>query len=243
MDRGVCVITGGGRGIGAATVRRVAAMGWRPCVSWREDERSATDLAAELGGVAVRADVASEDDVVQLFARARELGPVTAAVANAGIVAPTARLDEMSSDRIRRMFDVNAVGAVLTCREAVRHMSPRHGGAGGSIVAVSSVAAVLGSPGTYVDYAASKGAVDTLVVGLGREVAGEGIRVNGVRPGIIDTEIHADSGQPERAREVGPRLPMGRVGTAEEVADVIAWLLSDDAAYVTATLVDVAGGR
>lgn len=237
------MITGGGRGIGAATTRRVAELGWRPCISWRDDEESAATLAAELDGAAVRADVASEDDVVALFAAARALGPITAAVANAGIVAPRARVDEMSGDRIRRMFEINAVGAVLTCREAVRHMSPRHGGTGGSIVAVSSMAATLGSPGTYVDYAASKGAVDTLVVGLGREVADEGIRVNGVRPGIIDTEIHASAGQPDRARDAGPTLPMGRVGTAEEVAGAIAWLLSEDAAYVTATLIDVAGGR
>ena len=204
MSRGVCVITGGGRGIGAATARRAAAAGWTVCLSWLTDEFAATAVAKEVGGRAVRAEVSDERDVVALFAAADEMGPVTAAVANAGIVGPAIRVDEMSVDRIRRMLDVNVVGVMLTAREAVRRMSTLHGGAGGSIVTVSSLASRLGSPNLYVDYAASKGAVDSFTIGLAREVAAEGIRANVVRPGIIDTEIHGSGGQPDRARADRP---------------------------------------
>ena len=243
MTRGVCVITGGGRGIGAATARRAAAAGYTVCLSWTNDEAAAKAVAGETGGTAVRADVADEADVLALFAAADELGTVTAVVANAGIVATTSRVDELSVARIRRMLDVNVLGVMLTAREAVRRMSTRHGGSGGSIVTVGSLASRLGSPGIYVDYAASKGAVDSFTLGLAREVASEGVRANVVRPGIIDTEIHASGGAPERAAQVGLQAPIQRPGTADEVAAAIMWLLSDDASYTTGAIVDVGGGR
>jgi NAD(P)-dependent dehydrogenase (short-subunit alcohol dehydrogenase family) len=243
MAAGVCVVTGGGRGIGAATARRAARAGYRVCVSWTSNEGAARAVADEVGGRAVRADVADEADVRSLFAAADELGPVTALVANAGIVARTARLDEITADRMRRMLDVNVLGVMLTAREAVRRMSTRHGGAGGSIVTVGSLASRLGSPGVYVDYAASKGAVDTFTLGLAREVASEGVRVNVVRPGIIDTEIHASGGEPDRAAQIGAQAPIQRPGTADEVAAAIMWLLSDEASYTTGAILDVGGGR
>ena len=243
MSLGVCVITGGGRGIGAATARRAAAAGWTVCLSWLADEAAAAAVAKEVGGRAVRAEVSDEGDVVALFEAADEMGPVTAAVANAGIVAPALRVDEMSVERIRRMLEVNVVGVMLTAREAVRRMSTLHGGNGGSIVTVSSLASRLGSPNLYVDYAASKGAVDSVTIGLAREVAAEGIRANVVRPGIIDTEIHASGGQPDRAHRLGPTAPIERAGTADEVAAAIAWLLSADASYTTGAIIDVGGGR
>jgi NAD(P)-dependent dehydrogenase (short-subunit alcohol dehydrogenase family) len=239
----VCVITGGGRGIGAATARRVTSAGWTVCLSWSTNQLAAEAIANELGGRAVRADVADERDVLDLYAAADEMGTVTAAVANAGIVAPAARVDEMSVDRMRRMLEVNVIGVMLTAREAVRRMSTRHGGTGGSIVTVSSIASRLGSPAEYVDYAASKGAVDSFTIGLAREVAGEGIRANVVRPGIIDTDIHGSGGQPDRAGRLGPLAPMQRAGTADEVAGAIAWLLSADASYTTGAIIDVGGGR
>jgi NAD(P)-dependent dehydrogenase (short-subunit alcohol dehydrogenase family) len=243
MTRGVCVITGGGRGIGAATARRAAAGGFTVCLSWTSNESSAKAIADEIGGTAVRADVAEEADVLGLFTAADQLGTVTAVVANAGIVATTSRVDELSFERMRRVLDVNVLGVMLTAREAVRRMSTRHGGAGGSIVTVGSLASRLGSPGIYVDYAASKGAVDSFTVGLAREVASEGVRANVVRPGIIDTEIHASGGAPERAAQIGPEAPIRRPGTADEVAAAIMWLLSDDASYTTGAIVDVGGGR
>lgn len=239
----MCVITGGSRGIGAATARRAASAGWSVCFSWVEDRDSAGALEAELGARAVRADVASAADVESLFAEARELGAITAVVANAGIVGEKARVDEIAPDRLRRMLEVNALGVMLTGREAVRSMSPRHGGGGGAFVAVSSIASRLGSPGEYVDYAASKAAVDTFALGLAKEVASEGIRVNVVRPGIIDTEIHASGGQPDRATRLAPQIPMGRPGHADEVAAAIVWLLGDDASYTTGATIDVGGGR
>ncbi|MEO5839885.1 MAG: SDR family oxidoreductase [Acidimicrobiales bacterium] len=243
MSRGVCVITGGGRGIGAATARRAAAAGWAVCLSFTTNESAATAVAKEIGGRAVRAEITDERDVVALFEAADEMGAVTAAVANAGIVGPAIRVDEMSVDRIRRMLDVNVVGVMLTAREAVRRMSTLHGGGGGSIVTVSSLASRLGSPNLYVDYAASKGAVDSFTIGLAREVAAEGIRANVVRPGIIDTEIHGSGGQPDRAQQIGPTTPMQRAGTADEVGAAIMWLLSDDASYTTGTIIEVGGGR
>ena len=242
-SRGVCVITGGGRGIGAATARRAAAAGWRVCLSWHDDERSAQALAAEVDGRAVRADVADEADVLALFDIADELGPVGAVVANAGIVAPAARLAEMTIERLRRVLEVNVLGVMLTAREAVRRMSTRAGGGGGSIVTVSSIASRLGSPDEYVDYAASKGAVDSFTIGLAREVAGDGIRANVVRPGVIDTDIHRSGGQPDRATRLAPQIPMQRAGTADEVAAAIVWLLSADSSYTTGAVVDVGGGR
>ena len=243
VRRGVCVVTGGGRGIGAAVARRAAAEGWRVCLSWHGDEVAAQAVADDVGGLAVRADVADEDDVVALFAAAADLGPVTAAVANAGIVAPAARVEDISGVRMRRMLEVNALGVMLTAREAVRCMSTRRGGGGGAIVAVSSIASRIGSPEEYVDYAASKGAVDAFVLGLSKEVAADGVRVNVVRPGVVDTEIHASGGQPDRAVRLGPQIPMGRAGTADEIAAAVVWLLGPDASYATGAVLDVGGGR
>ncbi len=239
----VVLITGGGRGIGAATARRCAAAGWTVCLTSRADRAAAAGLAGELGGAAVQADVAEEDDVLRAFAAAGELGPLRGLVANAGIVAPKARVDEMSAERVTRMLAVNVLGALLCCREAVRRMSTRHGGAGGSIVLVSSAASRIGSPGEYVDYAASKAAVDTIGLGLAKEVAREDVRVNVVRPGIVDTGIHASGGQPDRVARIGPAVPVGRAGTSDEVAAAIAFLLSGDASYCTGSILDVAGAR
>jgi len=242
-QRGVCVVTGGGRGIGAATARRAAAAGWRVCLSWHADRAAAEAVATEVGGRAVRADTADEAEVVALFSAAAELGELTATVANAGIVAPRARLDEIDAARMRRLLEVNVVGAMLTAREAVRRISTRHRGAGGSIVMLSSAASRLGAPGEYVDYAASKGAIDTFTLGLAREVAAEGVRVNAVRPGIVDTEIHASGGQPDRAARIGITIPVGRAGRADEVAAAIVWLLGDESPYTTGAILDVSGGR
>ncbi|KAF1853544.1 hypothetical protein Lal_00046506 [Lupinus albus] len=193
--------------------------------------------------VALRGDVGVEADVLALFEAADRLGTVTALINNAGVVDVASRVDEMSAARLTRMMTTNIVGSFLCAREAVRRMSTKQGGHGGSIVNLSSVAARLGGPGQYVDYAASKGAIDTFTTGLAREVAGEGIRVNAVSPGIIDTEIHASGGQPDRVARLGPDQPMGRAGTAEEVAAPIVWLLSDDAAYMTGANLLVSGGR
>ncbi|WP_244522575.1 SDR family oxidoreductase [Geodermatophilus africanus] len=248
MPPGVVLVTGGSRGIGAATARAAAAAGWSVALTYRDDEAAAADVVTGIeaaGGTAraVRADVSVEDDVLAAFAAAEGLGPVTGLVANAGIVGERARVDELTAERVQRMLAVNVLGTVLCCREAVRRMSTRHGGSGGSVVLLSSAASRLGSPGEYVDYAASKGAVDTLGVGLAREVADEGVRVNVVRPGIIETEIHASGGQPDRVARVGPTVPMGRAGLPEEVAAAVLWLLGNDAAYCTGSLLDVAGGR
>lgn len=242
------LVTGGSRGIGAATARAAAAAGWSVALTYRDDEAAAATVVAGIeadGGtaLAVRGDVSVEDDVLAAFAAAERLGPVTGLVANAGIVGARARVDELTAERVQRVLAVNVLGAVLCCREAVRRMSTRHGGPGGSVVLVSSAASRLGSPGEYVDYAASKGAVDTLGVGLAREVAGEGVRVNVVRPGIVETEIHASGGQPDRVERIGPTVPMGRAGLPEEVAAAVVWLLGDDAGYCTGSVLDVAGGR
>jgi NAD(P)-dependent dehydrogenase (short-subunit alcohol dehydrogenase family) len=245
---GVVLVTGGSRGIGAAVVTRAAAAGWSVCLTYRDDEAAADDLvararAAGVDARAVRADVAVEADVEAAFAAADAMGPLAGVVANAGVVVPKARVDTMSAQRVADVLAVNVVGAVVTCREAVRRLSTAHGGAGGSIVLVSSAAARLGAPGEYVDYAASKAAVDTLGTGLAKEVAGEGVRVNVVRPGIIDTGIHASGGQPDRVARIGPAVPVGRAGTADEVAAAVAWLLSDEASYCTGSVLDIAGGR
>jgi NAD(P)-dependent dehydrogenase (short-subunit alcohol dehydrogenase family) len=238
------VVTGGGRGIGAATALLAAERGFSVCVNYRQDKESAVSLAKEIKGIAVQADVASETDVVRMFDEVdRKLGRVTALVNNAGIVDRGTRVELMSAARIARMFAINVTGSFLCAREAVKRMSTRHGGAGGAIVNVSSIAAKLGGPGEYVDYAASKGAIDTFTIGLAKEVGAEGIRVNAVRPGIIRTEIHASSGDPARVDRIGATAPLGRPGDPEEVARAILWLLSDEASYLSGAIVDVAGGR
>jgi NAD(P)-dependent dehydrogenase (short-subunit alcohol dehydrogenase family) len=245
----VLIVTGGGRGIGAATARLAAERGYAVCVNYRTNQAAADALVSDiraLGGtaLAVGADVASEADVVRLFETAdARLGPLTALVNNAGILERQTRVEDIDAARIDRVFATNVRGAFLCAREAVRRLSTKHGGAGGAIVNVSSRAAQLGAPGEYVDYAASKAALDALTIGLAREVAGEGIRVNGVRAGIIYTEIHADGGEPNRVDRLGPTLPMRRGGEAIEVARAILWLLSDEASYTTGAFVDVSGGR
>jgi NAD(P)-dependent dehydrogenase (short-subunit alcohol dehydrogenase family) len=245
----VIVVTGGSRGIGAATVRLAAERGYAVCINYRNNRKAAEDVATEarrigVRAIAVAADVAVEADVVRLFGTVdRELGRVDALVNNAGVLEKQVRLEEMDAARLMRVFATNVVGPLLCAREAVRRMSTRHGGGGGAIVNVSSLASKLGSPGEYVDYAASKGAVDTLTVGLSRELAEEGIRVNAVRPGIIDTEIHASGGEPNRVERLSAIIPMKRGGRPDEVAAAILWLLSDEASYTTGTFIDVAGGR
>ena len=245
----VVLVTGGSRGIGAATALLAARQGYAVAVNYSANSLAADEVVRQIctaGGnaIAVQADVAVESQVLAMFDLLdAKLGPLNALVNNAGVVDFAARVDEMSVQRIRRMFDINVLGTFVCAREAVKRMSTRHGGGGGAIVNVSSVAARLGGPGQYVDYAASKGAIDTFTVGLAKEVATEGIRVNAVRPGIIETEIHASGGQPGRARAMAPLVPMQRAGSAEEVAQAIVWLLSQEASYVTGSLLDVAGGR
>lgn len=240
----VLVVTGGGRGIGAATARLAAHSGYRVCVNYRKQEDAAETLAREIGGLAIQGDVASEADVVRLFQAVDEkLGRVNVLVNNAGIVDRGARLESMSAERIQRMLAVNVLGSFLCAREAVKRMSKRNGGAGGAIVNLSSIAAKLGAPGEYVDYAAAKGAIDTFTVGLAKEVGADGIRVNCVRPGVIRTEIHLSSGDPARVDRIGSAAPLGRAGEADEVARTILWLASDEASYISGALLDVSGGR
>jgi len=240
----VMIVTGGGRGIGAATARLGAARGYRVCINYLRDAKSAAALASDIGGLAVQGDVASEQDVVHLFRTVDEkLGRVSALVNNAGIVDRGTRVEAMSAERIQRMLAVNVTGSFLCAREAVKRMSTRHGGEGGAIVNVSSVAARLGGAGEYVDYAASKGAIDTFTVGLAKELGPEGIRVNAVRPGIVRTEIHLTSGDPGRVERIGPTAPLQRAGEADEIARTIVWLASDEASYITGALLDVSGGR
>jgi len=246
---GVLLVTGGSRGIGAATARLAAERGYTVCVNYRQNRAAADQVVAAItaaGGtaIAVGADVASDSEVVRLFETvATELGPIRVLINNAGILERQTRVEHIDAARLDRIFATNVRGAFVCAREAVRRMSTAHGGAGGAIVNVSSRAAQLGAPGEYVDYAASKAALDALTIGLAREVAGEGIRVNGVRAGIIYTDIHADGGEPGRVDRVGPTLPMQRGGHAIEVARAILWLASDEASYSTGTFIDVAGGR
>lgn len=245
----VLLVTGGSRGIGAAICRLGAKAGYRVAVNYASNKAAADALVAEIkagGGdaVAVRGDVGKETDIVAMFGAVdRAFGRLDAFVNNAGIVDVKARVDEMDVSRLERMMRINVVGSFLCAREAVKRMSTRHGGSGGAIVNISSAAAMLGSPGEYVDYAASKGAIDTFTVGLAREVALEGIRVNAVRPGIIDTEIHASGGQPDRIERFRDLLPMKRAGTADEVAGAVLYLLSDAASYTTGAILNVSGGR
>jgi NAD(P)-dependent dehydrogenase (short-subunit alcohol dehydrogenase family) len=246
---GLLIITGGSRGIGAATARLAARRGWDVCVNYRADEAAARQVVEDCRTAGVRAlavagDVAAEADVTRVFDAAQEeLGPVRGLVNNAGIVAPRSTVADLDTARIERVFAVNAIGAFLCAREAVRRMSTARGGEGGVIVNVSSRAAALGGPGEYVDYAAAKAAVDTLTVGLAREVADEGIRVNCVRPGMIHTEIHASGGQPDRVDRLAHTVPMRRGGRAEEIAEAILWLLSPASSYATGAVLDVSGGR
>ncbi len=245
----VMIVTGGSRGIGAAIARLGAAAGYAVCVSYLRDQKAAADVVASIAAngaaaMAVQADVSVEDDVMRLFEQVdSSLGPVTALVNNAGILHKQARVEEMDSERINRVFAINVVGSFLCSREAVRRMSTRHGGSGGAIVNVSSRASRLGSPNEYVDYAASKAALETLTIGLAREVATEAIRVNAVAPGIIYTDIHASGGEPGRVDRIKDTIPMKRGGTPEEVAKAVLWLLSDDASYTTGATIDVSGGR
>lgn len=247
--RKVMIVTGGSRGIGAATVRLAAEAGYAVCINYLRSEAAADALAREVseaGGraVCVQGDVAREEDVVRLFGRVDEsLGPVTALVNNAGMLERHTRVEHMDAARLHRVFAANVYGCFLCAREAVRRMSTRHGGAGGAIVNLSSVAARLGAPDEYVDYAAAKGAIDTFTIGLAKEVAGDGIRVNAVRPGVIHTEIHASGGEPGRVDRVKGAVPMQRGGDPGEVARAVLWLLSNEASYTTGAFLDVAGGR
>jgi NAD(P)-dependent dehydrogenase (short-subunit alcohol dehydrogenase family) len=241
------LITGGSRGIGAATALRCAEAGWDVAINYAQDSRAADKLAARLHGLGRRAltlqaDVADEVQVAAMFEQLDAAGGrLVGLVNNAGIVAPAARLEAMTTERWRRLFDVNVIGTLLCCQQAARRMSTRQGGAGGAIVNLSSRAAEFGSAGIYVDYAATKGAIDALTKGLGRELIGEGIRVNGVRPGIIETDIHAASGVD--ASGAASTIPIQRLGRPEEIAEAIVWLLSDASSYTVGTLLDVAGGR
>ncbi len=245
----VVLVTGASRGIGAATALRLAQEGYALAINYRVARDEAEALVAGIvaaGGraAAFQADVSDEAQVERLFAQCeRDLGPLYGLVNNAGILEQQMRLQAMDAQRLQRVFATNVIGSMLCAREAVRRLSTRNGGTGGAIVNVSSAAARLGSPGEYVDYAASKGAIDSFTIGLAREVAGEGIRVNAVRPGFIETGIHAAGGEPDRLQRIAPSLPMARAGRAEEVAEAIAWLMSDKASYCTGTFIDVSGGR
>lgn len=249
MNKPIALITGASRGIGAATARLAASRGYDIALNYLHNAASAEALAAEvrtLGrrAITIQGDVAIEADVLRMFAEVdTKLGRLTALVNNAGVLDKQTRVQDMSVERMQRIFNTNVLGSFVCCREAVKRMSTANGGSGGAIVNLSSRAAALGAPGEYVDYAASKGAVDTLTIGLAKEVAAQGIRVNAVRPGIIETDIHASGGEPGRPARLGPLIPMQRSGTAEEVAQSIVWLLSPASSYVTGALLDIGGGR
>ena len=245
----VMIITGGSRGIGAATALLAAERGFDVAVNFASNQAAADAVVSAIKAkgrraFALKGDVASEPDMLKLFeACDQELGKLTCLVNNAGVVDVKSRVDEMSVARMKRMFDINVIGSMVCAREAVKRMSSKHGGAGGTIVNLSSAAARLGSPGQYVDYAAAKGAIDSFTLGLAREVANEGIRVNAVRPGIIDTGIHASGGEPDRVAQSKGMVPMQRGGTAQEIANAILWLASDESTYTTGAVIDVTGGR
>jgi NAD(P)-dependent dehydrogenase (short-subunit alcohol dehydrogenase family) len=244
----VIIVTGGSRGIGRATALNAAVRGYKVVVGYANNKAAADEVVATIeakngNACSVQCDVGEERDILRLFAAADKLGPLGGLVNNAGIADRIARVDQLSAERIRRMMSVNVVGSILCAREAVKRMSTRRGGLGGVVVNLSSAAAKLGAANTHVDYAASKGAIESFTIGLGHEVADEGIRVVAVRPGMIDTELHATVGEPDRARKLAHLVPMKRIGQAEEVANAIIWLLSDHASYVTGTILDVSGGR
>lgn len=245
----VLLVTGGSRGIGAATCKLAAQQGWAVAVNFSANSLAADEVVRSIrsqGGhaMAVQADVADEDQVLRMFEQIdAKLGHLSGLVNNAGVVDVTARVQDQSLERWRRMFDINVMGSMLCAREAVRRMSTSLGGQGGSIVNVSSAAARLGAPGQYVDYAAAKGAIDAFTIGLAKEVGSDGIRVNAVRPGLIETDIHASGGLPNRVRDLQHQVPMGRGGSAQEVAQLMVWLLSDAASYTTMSLIDISGGR
>jgi NAD(P)-dependent dehydrogenase (short-subunit alcohol dehydrogenase family) len=245
----VLLVTGGSRGIGAATCKLAAQQGWAVAVNFSANSLAADEVVRSIrsqGGhaMAVQADVADEDQVLRMFEQIdAKLGHISGLVNNAGVVDVTARVQDQSLERWRRMFDINVMGSMLCAREAVRRMSTSLGGQGGSIVNVSSAAARLGAPGQYVDYAAAKGAIDAFTIGLAKEVGSDGIRVNAVRPGLIETDIHASGGLPNRVRDLQHQVPMGRGGSAQEVAQLMVWLLSDAASYTTMSLIDISGGR
>ena len=249
MTDKVAIITGGSRGIGRATALAAAARGYRVVVAYASNQAAANEVVSKIEAkngkaIAVKCDVADESDILRMFEAGDKLGTLGALVNNGGIVGRSGvRVDEMSIERIQRVMAINVTGNILCAREAVKRMSTKHGGKGGVIINLSSAAAKLGGANTYVDYAASKGAIDSFTIGLAQEVAGEGIRVAGIRPGLIDTEIHASGGDPERAHRLAHLVPMKRVGSAEEVANAIVWLMSEDASYVTGTTLDVSGGR
>lgn len=248
MNR-ILLVTGASRGIGAAAATQAAHAGWDVAVNYQRDEAAAQRVAQAVRdsgrrSLVVQADVGVEAEVLRMFAEVdRGLGRLDGLVNNAGVVDRPARVDEMSLARLQRMWAINITGSFLCAREALRRMSRRHGGAGGVIVNLSSAAARLGAPGQYVDYAASKGAIDAFTLGLAREVASEGVRVNGVRPGIIDTDIHASGGLPDRVAQMAPSVPMQRAGSADEVAQAIVWLLSQASSYTTGAVIEVTGGR
>ncbi|MFP3545239.1 SDR family oxidoreductase [Rhizobium sp. SIMBA_035] len=248
-DAPVLLVTGGSRGIGAAVCRLAASQGWRVAVNYASNAAAAESVVGEIkskGGdaIAIQGDVGNAADIAAMFqAVDRHFGRLDGMVNNAGIVDQPQRVDEMSVERIERMMRINITGSILCAAEAVRRMSTRHGGKGGSIVNISSMAVIIGSPSQYVDYAASKAAIDTFTIGLAREVATEGVRVNAIRPGIIDTDIHASGGLPDRARDMASSIPMQRPGTAAEVADAVLYLLSSNSSYVTGAIMNVSGGR
>ncbi len=248
-QRPVLLVTGGSRGIGAAVCRLAARQGWDVAVNYAANRAAADAIVSDVkteGGnaIAIKGDVGSAQDIISMFQTVDEhFGRLDGLVNNAGIVDAQQRVDEMSVERLERMMRVNVTGSILCAGEAVRRMSSRHGGKGGAIVNISSMAAVLGSASQYVDYAASKAAIDTFTIGLSREVANEGVRVNAIRPGVIDTDIHASGGLPNRARDLAPSIPMQRPGTAEEIADAVLYLLSPTASYITGAILNVSGGR
>ncbi|WP_444940241.1 SDR family oxidoreductase [Microbulbifer sp. ZKSA004] len=249
MNKKVALITGGNRGIGAATAKLLAHRGYQIAISYRQRKQQAEELIAELRSfgvlaIAVRADISSEKDIVQLFNTVDEqLGPISCLVNSAAIIKPQMRVETMDAERINEILRTNVTGTLLCCREAIKRMSNKNGGTGGTIVNISSAASRSGSPNEYIDYAASKGAVDTLTIGLSQEIADEGIRVNGVRPGFIYTEMHADGGEADRIERVKSAIPLKRGGRAEEVAKAVAWLLGDESTFTTGSFIDVAGGK